>query len=197
METGDTEADFEVEKILNPNEHKTSLQELKKREAYLRKRLDEPCSTDMASTLQQELHKILMQQEEWQLKEILHDDYPEANQSNDQEYGERSDGMDTIFDSGIAKNDITTDNVQLDKSIKLEQENFTRCKQEVLRVCHAKGGEITMANVMEDKPSSSVAQFFMASLMLASEKKLQLPNTGQNAEPITINQLVMKIIRES
>lgn len=215
IETGDTEPDIEVEKILDPNERKTSLQELKKRAAYLRKRLDEPCNSDIASKLQQELNQILMRQEDWQHKEILHDDYPKANLSTDQEYDEtqlsfpRLDEMDAnylssdefddmlAFDSGIVKKDITTDNVQLDQSIKLEQENFTRCKQEVLRVCHTKGGEITMANVMENKPSSSAAQFFMASLMLASEKKLQIENKGQKAEPTTIDQLVMKIRRKS
>lgn len=129
------------------------------------------------------------------------DDFPKADQSNDLEYNEKQfsfsglDKKDLLDKSGILRNANTTDKVQLEKL--MEQEHFTRCKQEVLRVCHTKGGQITMADVMENKPHSSVGRFFMASLMLASDMKLQLQNKGQKAEPITMDQLFMKIPRKT
>lgn len=214
-----SESNIGLDNKLNPNGHQTSLEELKKRETDLRKLLDEPCSSDMASKLQEELHKNLMRQAEWQHKkihtsdneidaisQIFLNDSPNADQSKDQEYHEEEfdfpllDELDEMypsseddmlgFDSGIVKKEITIDKVQLEKS--LEQENYTRCKQEVLRVSHDKGGDITMANVMEQKPASNVSQYFMASLMLASENKMELQNKGQKGEPTSIDQLFMK-----
>lgn len=155
---------------------------------------------------------------------LMLDDFPKADQSNDLEYNEKQfsfpgldktdlldnsgilrnanttgipglDKTDLLDKSGILRNANKTDKVQFEKL--MEQEHFTRCKQEVLRVCHTKGGQITMADVMENKPHSSVGRFFMASLMLASDMKLQLQNKGQKAEPITMDQLFMKIPRKT
>lgn len=56
----DAEANIEVETILNPIEPNVISQELEERAAQLRKRLDEPCSSEMAFKLQKELNEVLM-----------------------------------------------------------------------------------------------------------------------------------------
>lgn len=56
----DCEANIEVETILNPIVPNASPQDLEERAAELRKRLDEPCSSEMASKLQKELNEVLM-----------------------------------------------------------------------------------------------------------------------------------------
>lgn len=56
----DDEVNIEVEVTLNSIQPSATPQELEERAAELRKLLDEPCSSEMASNLQKELNEVLM-----------------------------------------------------------------------------------------------------------------------------------------
>lgn len=178
----ETESHNEVESSIN-------IQQLEERAMEIRKRLSEPCSSEMAIQLREELFKTL-QNVPYTPEGIIYD--------LDREYSNSESGSITDSSNEIEHNvESDMDPITVNKMME-EQGNLARCETKIINLCHQKGGEtITMAHVMENKPSSRVSQYFMASLALASEKKVQLQSTGKQGEAITMDELDIKLKRET
>lgn len=148
----------------------------------IRKRLNEPCSSKMA---------LKSQDDHFETLQLV----PYTPQDNiydlDSEY---SNSSIADIDQSV---EIDMDPIRLNRMMD-EQGNLVRFQKKILGVCEQNDGHtLTISNIMGNKSPSRISTYFMASLVLASEKKVQLQSAGKQGEPITMDELNIKLSRKT
>lgn len=163
------------------------IQKLGERAQEIRKRLSEPCCREMTLKLRKELfetQKNVPYTAEGRVYDL------------DREYSHSDSGSltDTLseFDQNV-ESGVDMDLITVHKMMN-EQGNLARSGNKIIDMFQQNGEEtITMAHVMENKPPFRVSKYFMASLILASEGKVQLQSAGTPGEATTIDELNIKL----